>query len=558
MHRLLATVFTILALPLGANAQWQFNGVPVSTALHYQAAPVIVTDGAGGAIIAWIDYRNGNYDIYAQRLNAAGVPQWAADGVPLCTQPGNQITLSMVSDDAGGAVLVWYDARNSIQTGLDIYAQRVNGSGTPLWTADGVAVCQAANDQSEPYVVKSVNNYVIAWFDYRNGSASDVYVQALNGNGSWQWIDPDGVAVCTAAGNQFRVHLSQDGLGGAVVTWDDTRSGSSDIYARRVNQLGAVQWSANGVVVCNAADEQYDPQPVSDAAAGAIIAWYDWRNGAPDIYMQRIDSSGASLWTANGNAICTAPFTQDSPSMVSDVSGGATVVWADHRNGANADIYAQHVTPAGAIMYPADGIAICTAAGEQFTPRITKDPASAGIVTWFDRRSGNSDVYAQRLDYGTGVSLWTSNGVVLCTETHAQEGACVVADGSGGAIVAWADLREGNYYDIYAEHVNEGGPTAVGNTPAATSLRASNYPNPFTGETTLQLTLPSASDVSVDVYDVAGRRVREYSFSHQAKGWRSLQLDDRDARGVLLPSGVYFYRVRAGNETVTKKMVIAR
>src|SRR5678810_189176 len=95
----------------------------------------------------------------------------------------------------------------------------------------------------------------------------------------------------------------------------------------------------------------------------------------------------------------------------------------------------------------------CTAAGEQFSPRITRDPASAGIVVWFDRRAGinNSDVYAQKLDYLDGSSQWTANGVVLCTEPHNQEGCKAVSDGSGGAIVAWADLREGNYWDVYAE-----------------------------------------------------------------------------------------------------------
>jgi hypothetical protein len=133
MSRLLAAVLFLLALPFSAQAGWQFNGVPVSTAANYQADPIIVSDGAGGAIIAWIDYRSGtNYDIYAQRLNAAGVPQWTADGIPICTQPGNQLTTSMVSDEAGGAVIVWQDARNLLGNGQEIYAQRVNGSGT-VW-----------------------------------------------------------------------------------------------------------------------------------------------------------------------------------------------------------------------------------------------------------------------------------------------------------------------------------------------------------------------------------------------------------------------------------------
>ena len=385
MNRLLATTLTLFALPFTAHAQWQFNGVPVSTAAHYQADPLIVTDGAGGAIIAWFDYRNGNYDIYAQRLNAAGVPQWTADGVPLCTQPGNQITISMVSDDAGGAVIVWYDARNSIGTGLDIFAQRVNGSGAALWTADGVPVCGASADQSDPIIIKSANNYVVTWFDYRSLGIADIYAQALNPSGAVQWL-ADGVALCTAAGNQFHPRLASDGVGGAVVAWEDRRSGPDDIYARRVDQFGAVQWAANGVVVCNAAAEQYEPQIVGDGAAGAIIAWYDWRSGSTDIYMQRIDSSGVPQWTANGVAICTAPFAQDSPSLAPDFSGGAVLVWADRRNGANFDIYGQRVNSAGAAQWAANGMPLCTAGGNQLYPELVRDP-SGFLMAWFDYRS---------------------------------------------------------------------------------------------------------------------------------------------------------------------------
>ncbi len=556
MFRHLATALALLALPLSAGAQWQFNGVPVSTAAHYQADPIIVTDGAGGAIIAWFDYRAGQYDIYAQRLNAAGVPQWTTDGVPLCTQPGNQITLSMVSDDAGGAVLTWYDARNSVGTGLDIYAQRVNGSGTPLWTADGVAVCEAAADQSDPFIVKSGVYYVVTWFDYRNFGQADIYVQQLNSSGAVQWM-ADGVQLCGAAGHQFNPRLAGDQIGGAIVTWEDSRSGTNDIYARLVDRFGVVQWTSGGVIVCNAAAEQYEAQIVGDGAAGAIIAWYDWRGGAPDIYMQRIDYAGTSLWTANGVGICTAAGVQDTPSLVQDAGGGATVAWADRRNGANFDVYAQHVNNLGVPYFAANGVAVCTAGGNQLYPKIVRDPASAGIVVWFDQRSGNSDVYAQRLDYLDGSSLWTANGVVLCTEPHLQEKPDAVSDGSGGAIVAWRDLRGGDYYDVYAERVNIT-PTDVDRTPRASALRVlPNHPNPFSLSTTVEFVLPSASDVEIEVFDVAGRRVAARRLVNAAAGSHAVAIAPTE-NGKPLRSGVYFYRVKAAGETVTRKMVITR
>ena len=61
-----------------------------------------------------------------------------------------------------------------------------------------------------------------------------------------------------------------------------------------------------------------------------------------------------------------------------------------------------------------------------------------------------------------------------------------------------------------------------------------------------------------EVYDIAGRVVSSRSLGVMEKGWRKVAIEARDASGALLPSGVYFYRVRAGAETVTNKMVIAR
>ena len=75
---------------------------------------------------------------------------WASDGVPVCFTTGNQMYPVIVSDGAGGAIVAWYDGRSGND---DIYAQRVNASGTCLWAANGVALCTAAGNQQAPRFV---------------------------------------------------------------------------------------------------------------------------------------------------------------------------------------------------------------------------------------------------------------------------------------------------------------------------------------------------------------------------------------------------------------------
>ena len=75
------------------QAQWSSNpavNTAICIATGDQSSPTIVADGAGGSIITWYDLRSGSSDIYAQRINAAGVVQWTANGVAICTATGEQ------------------------------------------------------------------------------------------------------------------------------------------------------------------------------------------------------------------------------------------------------------------------------------------------------------------------------------------------------------------------------------------------------------------------------------------------------------------------------------
>jgi hypothetical protein len=206
-----------------------------------------------------------------------------------------------------------------------------------------------------------------------------------------------------------------------------------------------------------AAYSQDTPRITSDGSGGAIITWRDYRKGNNydyDIYAQRIDSAGKLLWTADGVAICTTAYHQNSPRITSDGSGGAIITWQDSRS-ENIDIYAQRIDSTGQPLWTANGVALCTATYSQLFPQLTSDGSGGAIITWQDDRSGNTDIYAQRID-GTGKPLWTVNGAAVCTAAYNQNSPQLTSDGSGGAIITWADVRSGNW-DIYAQRITKDG-----------------------------------------------------------------------------------------------------
>jgi hypothetical protein len=248
-------------------------------------------------------------------------------------------------------------------------------------------------------------------------------VCAGNVHAAWSNDPTANNAICTAANGQYNPTITSDGSSGAIITWQDNRSGggsNTGIYAQRINVNGVVQWTADGVAICTQANGQSSPTITSDSSGGAIITWVDFRSGKRDIYAQRINASGVVQWTANGVAICTAVNDHDVPTITVDGSGGAIITWHDVYNGNYTDIYAQRINATGVVQWTAGGVAICTAANIQSFPTIISDDSGGAIITWTDYRSGKyNDIYAQRIN-ANGVVQWTANGVAICADASEQ------------------------------------------------------------------------------------------------------------------------------------------
>jgi|JFJP01.1.fsa_nt_gi hypothetical protein len=315
-----------------------------------RANPVLATDGAGGAIITWEDTRNGsaNIDIYAQRISDKGVLMWDANGIPVCTVSGDQTLPNIASDSMGGAFITWQDNRRTTKA---IYAQRINPQGQRQWQADGMPVCVKGDPALAPRIAATAKGEaIITWQNGNSGGTWDIYAQKVNIDTiSWAL---NGVSVCSAPLSQMNPVIVADGFGGAIVTWEDTRTSFSnpDIYAQSITSSGLVQWTPNGIPICTLPEIQATPAITSDGAGGAIIGWEDYRSGNYyDIYAQRVNHSGSAMWSNNGQAICIAPKDQRSVGITGNGKGGAIITWHDRRNNSGWVIYAQGVQADGTL-----------------------------------------------------------------------------------------------------------------------------------------------------------------------------------------------------------------
>jgi hypothetical protein len=267
--------------------------------------------------------------------------------------------------------------------------------------------------------------------------------------------------------------------GGAIITWQHFRTaGTADIHAQRINSTGDLQWGKigdfNGTIICNNIDDAQEfPQITSDLNGGAIITWRDKRNlDNMDIYAQRINSTGVLQWGVigdyNGTIICNEAYDQGGTlsnprefSIFSDLYGGAIIAWRDNRDDPDGDIYAQRIDLNGQTLWTDNGTAIVNKLYEQMVPQLCSDQNGGAIITWEDRRMGDDDIYAQKIN-ANGQSQWTDNGTLICNAggmSDDQNAPQICMSGTGGAIITWDDEREDSSGDIYAQLISSNGKT---------------------------------------------------------------------------------------------------
>ena len=462
----------VVSLPHVTLAQWATNGAPVFTGPGNQSVSdglewtqTIVPDGSGGTYIALKEFQdNVVLGAYVQHLDANGVKLWGTNGVLITSVQTNFIAI--LSQFAGGVVVVW----NPTGTG-DIRVKQLLANGTQKWSA--VLVTSTASQTSAPALVSDgANGSIIAW-SAPSGSPGYVVAQRYDTNGKRKWA-VGGVSLSSVATADRPVAVP-DASGGAVVAWQDHRSDAGDIWCQRVDASGVVQWGTSGVPACIASGAQSRATISSTGDGGAMVAWEDRRGANSDIYMQAMASYGGPLYSVSGVPVTVTPNDQTSPKILVVGADQSLVVWDDARTGTSRIrmTFMQFSSGGGA----GAGMEICPdGGGSQSRAQLVSDGAGGAFVTWVDTRAGNNDIYAQRLqNFGPPNILpaWDSAGAPVSTTSDTQSWPVITSDGTSGPIVAWSDNRQGTN-DVFAERLT---PELGWDYPPISLLSVTDYPN---------------------------------------------------------------------------------
>src|SRR5204862_6544775 len=134
--------------------------------------------------------------------------------------------------------------------------------------------------------------------------------------------------------------LATDGLGGAFIEWVDV-SASNHLMAHHLTSAGVLDpaWTAGGVEICNSLASVGDL--VQDGSGGALMIWVDTRG--PGILAAHLLSTGLDPnWPVHGAGISGGDGDRQYPGLIWDGANGAIATWADSRGG-GLDIYSSMI-----------------------------------------------------------------------------------------------------------------------------------------------------------------------------------------------------------------------
>jgi hypothetical protein len=557
-----------------------------------------------------------NYFLFAAVLvitaQSESLSQWSGDPnnpMAVCNEPFVQREPAMISDGSGGYFVFWTDLRNYGANEADLYGQRLDAAGNKLWSPEGKKLADSTF-HSIPKAVFTEDGNVIVLYSTTNGGGK-LWAKKITPAGNNVWANASAFFIAgwpQLSGDIY--DAVSDGSGGVIISYQLTWGGGTTlIFAQRIASNGALKWSpsTNGLNL-SVSGESRAPVITSDERGGAHIFWYNVP-GPYNIWKTHIDSSGTFTPKV---ALYLTPNNYPQIRAISDGVGGAVLAWATNGSGANgSDIYVQRINLSGAVQWDAAGVAVCSVAGIQTDLNIAKTSDGNYIIVWSDGRrvNINNDVYCQKLN-SYGNAFWTPNGVLISDYPTLYPEPNLIDDNEGGAFIftyntqtnfsviriksdstfAWSpnikslasSLYNPSYHrfvpakngdgaivawetsigvgangvGIYGTKINLNGTLSISQISAEipeTFLLKQNYPNPFNPVTNLGFGISDVGFVSLKVYDLQGREVSSLVNEQLQPGSYKVEFD-----GSNFTSGIYFYRLITDGFIETKKMILAK
>ncbi|GAB3502067.1 T9SS type A sorting domain-containing protein [Emticicia fontis] len=458
-------IFLVLLQP--AVAQWKLNDtkpVVICDAINFQDAMLYATDEEANSYYIWTDYRTDKLDLYVQKFDSRGVPLWEKNGVKIGKILDKYAVIYsqriIRPDGQGGAYIGWHllPDVNNLEKRL-FYAQHVDKEGKPLWGEEGVKVTEKELTTLQPY------DDIFDIVDLKNNQLL-VYFNQYDKNTSTNTVFTKKLNYEGQTIEDEKVLYAHDRIEDKVIY--DIKN-SRFLTLQKHSQFDYVYQTFKAdntpiiatpkVIYQNPAfgNSRIDLFKLDNEGNAVIGRTLDTGDGRKFVIANKVDVDGNPLWGENGVNMGT-DHTFDLQ-IVPTSDGGGIATWLETANPQQPFIIAK-LTSNGSILWK----------NEVFTPRSNKpyslpnkleSDGKDGVYTlWLQPKEVGYDLTVQHFD-NNGQKRFGNDGISFKDYTF-YGGARLVPYPKGGVIVLWSANKEqsdgiGYTVDLYTNYISETG-----------------------------------------------------------------------------------------------------
>ena len=496
-------------------------------------------------------------DFYLARTNSSGNTLWTST----YSTPGLQWDYGKSARQTFDGGFIFGGDTAPGPRPYDFYLVRTDAFGDTMWTRT-YGDTGSYDDRCNSVALTSDGCFVMAGYTNGHGAGGwDFYLVKVNAGGDTVWTRTYGGSSGEEA---FSVQQTSDQ--GFVIAGYTTSfgAGNQDFYVVRTDASGNTIWART----YGGYEHDYAKCVKETPDGGFIIVGSTASFGAgfTDCYIVRTDASGDTLWTKTyGGYDDERAHSVDLTSDGGYIVGGHTTTWG----AGSQDIWLLRLgseMPAVSIEIIPDDPPVTVPQGGSFgftgtVTNNTEDPQITDI--WVMASGPEKGIYGpfkEFYDIALAASQSRSRHLTQRVPNLAPLGfydyiaycgdyPSTVVDSSFFHIEVVPGEASGSTGWVLTGSFLEGD---LADLPSEFAL-LSNYPNPFNTSTQIRYELPTSSDVTLQIFNTAGQRVATLVDEEQEAGYRSVTWEDSGAA-----SGVYFYKLTAGDFTKVKRMTLLR
>lgn len=395
-------------LDVMGNVLWANNGILISNnpSMSWLTDWDMTTDPAGYCIIAVMDIRNGNNNIYGYRIAPDGSFAWGPNGVTLSNNMTFNASPKVTATVAGNAIFAW--SADSV-----ILMQKIGPTGTFIWGAAGKTFAppgaSSAHSYTWPQLMQvGTDEFLMKYFE-DNGSGMYptryIWVQKFDATGTGVWASPASISNAGGISSWTQIlSFINDNSDGCYVAWHDDRDNDqrSNSWVQHISSSGAVTLGTNGTEVCNnnSYNHFYPQAAIPYGSTDVYVFWNEMDNNQNlrGIFGQKISSTGTLQWGTIGTAFIPLSMVDVYPLAAKPYSTDVVVFYDQYVDGSNLLLKAMRITPAGSFVWTGNSVNISSVVSQKIHEDITNLNNEQWILAWEDNRNaGDFDIYAQNL-----------------------------------------------------------------------------------------------------------------------------------------------------------------